>query len=214
MRSAYTLLAVPLLVLPGCRMNERMTGAVGGAAGGAVIGTVAGASAGTVLVLVGAGALAGYLVGDYMADQRCACEPSAGAAESPCAVPAATTSRPTVAPTPAPAPSSSGGLPPPTVVRRTKAPAAVTARGSGTAWDARVAYERGRSAPTVEDARAAYQESARLDPSRPEPWNALALLAVAQGDRTSAREHLNRALALDPAYAPAKHNLERLDRGL
>lgn len=199
MRSAYALLAVPLLVLPGCRMNERMTGAVGGAAGGAVIGTVAGASAGTVLVLIGAGALAGYLIGDYMADQRCACE-QPGAAESPCAVPASST--------------STSSLPAPTVVRQPASQTSVAARGSGAVWDARVAYEKGRSAPTVEDARTAYEESARLDPTRPEPWNALALLSVAQGDRTAARTHLTKALSLDPSYGPAQHNLDRLDRGL
>jgi tetratricopeptide (TPR) repeat protein len=190
MRNAYALFALPLLALPGCRMNERMTGTAGGAVGGTVIGVVAGASAGTVLILAGAGALTGYLVGDYMADQRerCSpCQPSAGA-ESPCAVPAST---------------SASTLPAPTA-----------SRGSGTVWDARVAYEKGRSAPTVEDARAAYQESARLDPSRPEPWNALALLSVAQGDRTAARAHLTKALSLDPSYGPAQHNLDRLDRGL
>src|SRR6186713_508574 len=81
MRRAYVLLAVPLAVLPGCQMNEKMTGAVGGAAAGGLIAAVTGASAGTVVVLVGVGALAGYLVGDYIADQRCGC---GEAAPPPC----------------------------------------------------------------------------------------------------------------------------------
>jgi hypothetical protein len=192
MRSAYTLLALPLLVLPGCRMNEKMTGLAGGAAAGAAIGLIAGASAGTVLVLTGAGALTGYLIGDYLADQRCGSPCDAPSSCSPCAVPASRQ----------------------VAVARTPVAPAATPTASGTAWEARVAYEKGRTAPTVEDAREAYEQSARLDPTRPEPWNALALLSVAQGDRISARAHLTKALALDPTYAPARHNLDRLDRGL
>jgi Flp pilus assembly protein TadD len=77
-----------------------------------------------------------------------------------------------------------------------------------------VAYEKGRAAATAEEAEAAYRDSIRLDPSRPEPWNALALLALARGNRPLARTHLVKALELDPAYAPALHNLDRLDRDL
>lgn len=194
MRVTTALLAGSLLVLPGCQMNERMTGTAGGAVGGAVLSAVMGASAGTVLVCAGAGALAGYLVGDYLADQReRGCYP-AGGAQSPCALPAAEVQ--TLPPGP------------PSVATRMAAPAAASA-----SYGARAAYEKGRVAPTVEEARAAYEESIRLDPTRPEPWNALALLSVAQGDRTAARAHLAKALALDPAYAPARHNLERLEQG-
>jgi hypothetical protein len=199
MRAAYALVAAPLLVLPACQMNERMTGAVGGAAAGGLIGAVTGASGGTVLVLVGAGALVGYLVGDYIADQRCCGTqaPSGG-----CCAPPAT---------------YGGCCAPASEVQavRAQAPAASPpARSEGPSWDARVAYEKGRSAATAEEAEAAYEESLRLDPSRPEPWNALAVLAIVQGDRTLARERLGKALALDPAYGPAAHNLQRLDEGL
>jgi Flp pilus assembly protein TadD len=74
-----------------------------------------------------------------------------------------------------------------------------------------VAYEKGRAAATAEEAKAAYEESIRLDPTRPEPWNALGLLALVQGDRALARRHLVRSLELDPAYGPALHNLHRLN---
>lgn len=90
----------------------------------------------------------------------------------------------------------------------------MAADAAGSAWAAKVAYERGRSAATSAEAQAAYREAIRLDPTRPEPWNALALQSLAQGERAAAREHLLRALELDPAYAPARYNLEQLDRGL
>jgi hypothetical protein len=192
MRRAYVLLAVPLAVLPGCQMNERMTGTAGGAIAGGVISAATGASFGSVLIVAGAGALVGYLIGDYMADQRerCMCEPAPS--QGGCCMPA---SHVRVAPA---VPDASASRTP----------------QSGATWDARVAYEKGRAAATAEEAEAAYQEAIRLDPARPEPWNALALLAIVRGDRTLARSHLQTSLALDPAYPQAKHNLDRLDRGL
>jgi hypothetical protein len=191
MRRAYVLLAVPLTVLPGCQMNEKMTGAVGGAAAGGLIAAVTGASAGTVVVLVGVGALAGYLVGDYIADQRCGCGEAAPSPGGCCA------------------PASEVRVVP--VLQDARAPRSPE---SGPSWNARVAYEKGRTAATAEEAQAAYEESIRLDPTRPEPWNALALLAIVRGDRTLARRHLVTSLELDPTYPQAKHNLDRLDRGL
>ncbi|BDG03483.1 tetratricopeptide repeat protein [Anaeromyxobacter oryzae] len=48
----------------------------------------------------------------------------------------------------------------------------------------------------------AYLETARgIDPSRPEPWYALALLADARGDATAAREAVREALRLDDGAA-------------
>jgi len=58
-----------LLVLPGCRMNERLSGTLIGAGGGALVGAVTSGAPGFVVGGL-AGGLAGYLVGDYMADQR------------------------------------------------------------------------------------------------------------------------------------------------
>ncbi len=60
---------VSLAVLPGCRMNERLSGTVFGGVGGLAIG---GATAGLTGALIGGvlGAVGGYLVGDYIADRR------------------------------------------------------------------------------------------------------------------------------------------------
>ena len=190
---ALPLIALPLTILPGCRMNERMTGTIGGAVGGGLVGVAVGASAGGVLLAMAGGAVVGYVIGDYLSDQheRCGCEPPPCGA---CAVPAPCECYPSAHQQVLPLPS---------------APAA-----SATSAAARAAYERGRSAATAEAATAAYEESIRLDPTRPEPWNALALHALVAGDRATARTRFTTALALDPSYGPARHNLERLDRGL
>lgn len=208
MRQAPRLLLVPLLMLPtalmpGCQLNERTTATMGGAVGGALLGAALG---GTGAVLLGAagGGLLGYVVGDYLCDQRCGsgCG-SGGGGGSPCGVPSAC------------------GVPPPYSASRQAyevscAPAAVVAapQSAAATQAGRVAYERGRAAATAEEARAAYEDSVRLDPTRPAPWNALAVLSLAQGERARARQQLERALAIDPAYAPARHNLERFERGL
>jgi Tfp pilus assembly protein PilF len=48
----------------------------------------------------------------------------------------------------------------------------------------------------------AYLETARgIDPTRPEPWYALALLADARGDRPAARDAIREALRLDEGAA-------------
>jgi hypothetical protein len=75
---AATLLALVLLVLPGCQMNERMTGAAGGGLAGAVLGGALAETAGGVLLGGVGGAVAGYLIGDYLADrrERCLCQPA------------------------------------------------------------------------------------------------------------------------------------------
>jgi hypothetical protein len=195
---ALPLLALPLVVLPGCRMNERMTGTIGGAVGGGLLGAAVGASAGGVVLAMAGGAIVGYVVGDYLSDQRERC----GCAPPPCGG----------CSVPSPCEVYPGSF---TQTERTAAaPSAPTPAASVSAAAARDAYERGRTATTAEEATAAYKESIRLDPQRPEPWNALALHALVAGDRTTARAHLTTALALDPAYGPARHNLERLDRGL
>ena len=87
-------------------------------------------------------------------------------------------------------------------------------RGCGRLWVVLLlACPAGLPGLGAEEATAAYREAIRLDPQRPEPWNALALHALATGDRTTARANLEKALALDPAYAPARLNLTRLDAG-
>jgi hypothetical protein len=193
MRRASRLLVLPLLVLPaavlpGCQLNERTTGTIAGAAGGALLGAALG---GTGAVLLGAagGGLLGYVVGDYLVDCRCGGGGGGGGGCGACSVPSA--------------------------CEVPCAPAAVHAAPTPNAHAsaARAAYERGRAAATSGEARAAYEESLRLDASRPEPWNALAVLSLAEGRPARARTELERALAIDPAYAPARTNLERLERG-
>jgi len=52
----------------------------------------------------------------------------------------------------------------------------------------------------------------RLHADRPESWLALASMDLAEGDASRARERLERALALDPAFVPAAVNLADLLR--
>jgi hypothetical protein len=190
------LLVLPTAVLPGCQMNERTTGTLAGVAGGALLGAAISGSAGAILLGAAGGGLLGYVIGDYLTDCRCggggnscgSCgvPPPCGSCmvpTSPCAVPQASSLR--------------------------AAPRAATPASDA----ARRAYERGRAAATAEQARAGYEESARLDPARPEPWNALGVLALAQGDQAAARSHWERALAVDAGYAPARQNLTRLADG-
>ncbi|MDO9547503.1 MAG: response regulator [Candidatus Marinimicrobia bacterium] len=53
------------------------------------------------------------------------------------------------------------------------------------------------------------KDAVHLDPSNPEAFNLLGLLAEIQGDILTAQKNYRAALALDPAYKPAKINLDR-----
>lgn len=75
---------------------------------------------------------------------------------------------------------------------------------------ARDAYERGRSARTAPEAKRWYEESLRLNPERPEPYNMLGLNALAAGDPGAARRYFQQSLRVDPGYSQASHNLRRL----
>lgn len=46
-------------------------------------------------------------------------------------------------------------------------------------------------------------------PHAPEPHNLLGLLLEMQGDHLTAMKHFRAAYALDPAYIPSRHNLDR-----
>ncbi len=72
------------------------------------------------------------------------------------------------------------------------------------------AYDRARAAETSTEARRWLEESLRLNPDRPEPYNALALNALYAGDRDQAEAYLLTALQKDPDYEMARINLERL----
>lgn len=218
-RLTAVLATLPLLAGTGCRMNERMTGTAGGALAGGVLGGVAAGTVGGVLIGTAGGALVGYLIGDYLADQTERCmTPTQGGG---CGVPQSQAyARPPAAQPYAAQPYAAQPYVVPDEYAEARA-ASLTAPvtpaaprpDTAAAWAARSAYERGRSAATADEARAAYAEAIRLDPSRPEPYNALALHALVTGDRATARAQLTKALAADPTYAPARLNLQRLDRG-
>lgn len=186
------LLALALLALPACQMNERMSGTAFGTGGGAVLGGLIAGSVTGVLVGGLAGGVVGYLVGDYLADQRercCApapCGPTAGAcspyAPSPCASP-------------------SYGAP---CVGAVKAVDTVALQN---AEAARGAVERGRRAATLPEARTCYEEAVRLDPRSAEAWNALGLVRHASGDAAGAETAFRTALKSDPAHHGAQRNL-------
>jgi len=199
MRTAVTVLLIAaILVLPGCQMNERLSGTVMGAMGGAGIGAVAGGWGGAAIGLL-AGGVAGYLVGDYLADKRecgrCGvfsqpkCQPSC--APAPCSYP------PPVAQ-------------PPRVQQPVLQPCVQGHKEYPLSPAAKAAYERGRAALTAPEARRHFEESIRLDPSRPEPYNALALNALHRGDAGEAQRLFEQSLEQDPGYYAAQYNLERL----
>ncbi len=75
--------------------------------------------------------------------------------------------------------------------------------------DAAAAYQRGvqlRDAGKLEEAEAAFGESARLAPASPAPLNELALVQRQRGGFAAAAESYTRALAINPQYAPALRN--------
>ena len=184
--------ALPILLLlcatalPGCQMNERLSGTLMGGVGGGAIGAAVGGVGGAAIGVL-AGGIGGYLVGDYVADQR-----ERGRSQV----------------FDSPTTSQAGSY-----VSQGSAVgqvAGVKVRVGSEA--ARSAYERGRQALTAPEARVYFEESIRFDPSRPEPYNALALNALYRGDRSEAERNFQQALAVDPSYAPARYNLDRLRR--
>lgn len=82
--------------------------------------------------------------------------------------------------------------------------------GLALAADAGAAYQRGvqlRDAGQLEEAAAAFTESARLAPTSPTPLNELGVVQRQRGEFTAAADAYNRALAIDAQYAPALRNL-------
>ncbi len=215
MRAALLILLVlSLLVIPGCMMNERLSGTVMGGVGGGVIGAVAGGVGGAVIGLL-AGGLAGYLVGDYVADQRergrgsvfgndC-CPPQ----QAPACCPPTSQAQPYQPYEQPPGFAPQGAVA--GIKERAPAPAVVNGRRTNP-QAAKAAYDRGKAALTAPEARVHFEESIRLDPTRPEPYNALALNALYRGDHSDADRYFRKALAADPSYRPARYNYERFQR--
>jgi len=67
-------------------------------------------------------------------------------------------------------------------------------------------FELGRAA----DAEEAFDSGIRIDPSYPKFFLGKANLAAVRGDFEQARDHLRRALEIDPQYQPARIALRRL----
>ena len=63
----------------------------------------------------------------------------------------------------------------------------------------------------LSEAAAAARQAASAQPADPAPHDILARAAAAQGDAVSARNHFQRAIQLDPTYAPALDGLRALE---
>jgi hypothetical protein len=186
MRVAVAGTVAALLVAGGCQMNERMSGTAIGGVSGAVLGAATAGGVGGVVVGGAVGALAGYLIGDYLADQRerCCCAPQQQ--QQPC--PQCQPCQPTCSPC-----AVSGSA---------------TDAGAPARQQAYAAYLRGKQARTAPEARAAYEEAVRLDPTLPDAWNGLGLNAWYAGDRENAERCFSEAVRVDPTYDPGLRNLE------
>lgn len=203
-KTMVLLLVAALLALPGCQMNERLSGTLLGAAGGALVGGLASPSVVGVLAGGLAGGVAGYLVGDYLADRRERCQ----APCDPCAPP------PSAAPCPSPCPTPSayrGAWSSAGEVERDAVPAtqAVDYRLALDASRAasRDLVEQGRHARTAPEALHCYEEALHLDPANAEAWNQIGLQRVMAGEPAAGRAAFERALAIDPSHVGARRNL-------
>jgi DNA-binding response OmpR family regulator len=65
----------------------------------------------------------------------------------------------------------------------------------------------------LEPAREHLERAVADDDGRPEAYNLLGVVAYAVGDRLEGQKQWRLALAHDPRYAPAQHNLTRSMRG-
>ncbi len=212
MRSAIlVLLAVALLALPACQMNERLSGTAFGGAGGLLLGAVVAETVAGALIGGVAGGVVGYLIGDYLADQReRACCPQPCPQPQPCA--------PQPCPQPcAPqpcAPGYGGGYnpqqyPPQQYPQQyPQQPRVGAVKAPAQAWQAsQAALARGKRAPDLTQARAAYEEAVRLDPRNADAWDALGLARMMGGNRAGAEQAFREALAQDPNHYAARRNL-------
>lgn len=215
-------LTLSLLAMPGCVMNERLSGTVIGGVGGGVIGAATGGVGGAVIGLL-AGGLAGYLVGDYMADRRergrgsvfgndCCPQPDPCDPCAPQAYPQSYTPQSYPPQAHAPYTQPPQYAPQGAVAGiKERAPAMVNGRRTDPAG-AKAAYDRGKAALTAPEARVHFEQSIHLDPTRPEAYNALALNALYRGDHSDAERLFKQSLSIDPSYGPARYNYERFQR--
>lgn len=209
MRSATILiLALAILALPACQMNERLSGTAFGGAGGLLLGALAAETVAGALIGGVAGGVVGYLIGDYIADQReraCCPQPCPQPCPAPCPP------QPCAQPTPQPcAPGYGGGY-----GGYPQQPRVGAVKTGNQAWQAsQAAVARGKRAPDLVSARASYEEAVRLDPRNADAWDALGLARLMGGDRAGAQQALREALAQDPNHYAAKRNLAWATSGI
>jgi len=225
-RRARVLLAPTLLLsLGGCAVNwsERTTGtaigAVGGGVAGGLLGSAVGSTVGGAILGSAAGAAAGYIIGDYLADRRERNAWSGGTPTANAPRPPSQRTRGYGDPEDSAPPSDLGPVvpaPAEDVVARSAPGDAVPVAASETRASrhaaARREYEAGRRSKTDAEALAHYDAAMRIDPSRPEPHNARGLVLLHMGRRADARRAFAQSVAVDPSYAAARANLDRLDR--
>jgi DNA-binding response OmpR family regulator len=93
-----------------------------------------------------------------------------------------------------------------TVLRRKELTAAAPADYDTRIEIAKLRVNEGDFGEAIEHVR----EAIGTEPGRPEAFNLLGVLLEIEGDRDEARKSYRAALALDPAYRPARENLTRL----
>jgi len=74
-------------------------------------------------------------------------------------------------------------------------------------------FDKGVSAQKNGDDTAAMQHfdnAQKLAPEQPEPYNNAGIIYLNQGDKSNAEAMFRKALQVDPSYAPAKQNLEKM----
>lgn len=83
--------------------------------------------------------------------------------------------------------------------------------------DVQLQYQKARALAALghhDQATALWQSMTENYPELPEPWNALAIEYVRQGQLLMARDALNMALVSDPTFAPALENLGHVQMAL
>ena len=198
------LLVLALVALPGCQMNERLSGTAIGGVAGIGVGALAGGFGGAVIGGAG-GALVGYLVGDYICDQRERGRPNVFGDAGQTYTPPGPATQYAQAPLPQQPQAD------PYAHAKNEASYAYPEMVAGLkTTDAHAAYRRGRAARTAAEARRHYEHSLRLDPRQPAAHNALGLHDLIAGDRASAERRFRTALRYDPSNYAAKHNLRKM----
>ncbi len=74
-------------------------------------------------------------------------------------------------------------------------------------------FDQGVTAQQNGDDHAAMQhfdKAQQLAPEQPEPYNNAGIIYLNQGDKANAEAMFRKALAVDPNYAPARQNLEKM----